>query len=203
MLNQFPKSLKRALIRIGRRELRDKLREISEEYGIEGVEINPAYTSQSARPYFHYRLTGGEGHMLIGKVLNAYPNNEAHMVCELSPCGSLSNTMSVGAMAKVLADYPDLLYAPIEIKGDAEVHAYSRCQMILIEAKRIAKEEFERVLEHTKLRVKEIREFEQKHPELIRATYKVPHYGFARTSANYVYHVAKLMRKVLEGVDHG
>jgi len=27
------------------------------------------------------------------------------------------------------------LYAPIEIKGDAEVHALSRCQMILTEAK--------------------------------------------------------------------
>ncbi|RMH04163.1 MAG: hypothetical protein D6699_04370 [Aquificota bacterium] len=47
VINQFPKSVKRALIRIGRKELRDKLREISEEYGIEVVEVNPAYTSQS------------------------------------------------------------------------------------------------------------------------------------------------------------
>ncbi len=149
-----------------------------------------------ARPYFHYRLTGGEGHMLIGKALYAHLNKQAHMVCELSPYGCLPNTMSVGAMAKVLADYPDLLYAPIEIKGDAEVHAYSRCQMILTEAKRRAKEEFERVLELTKLSLEEVREFEQKHPELRRATYRVPNYGFAGTSANYVYHIAKLMRRV-------
>jgi hypothetical protein len=31
--------------------------------------------------------------------------------------------MSVGAMAGVMARHPDLLYAPLEIKGDAEVHA--------------------------------------------------------------------------------
>lgn len=146
-----------------------------------------------ARPYFHYRLTGGEGHMLIGKALYAYKKKQAHMICELSPYGCLPNTMSIGAMAKVLGDYPDLLYAPIEIKGDAEVHAYSRCQMILTEAKRRAREEFEEVLERTGLTVEDIRNFEEEHPELRKATYKVPHYGYAGTASNYVMHVAKLM----------
>jgi len=149
-----------------------------------------------ARPYFHYRLTGGEGHMLIGKALYAYLNRQAHMICELSPYGCLPNTMSVGAMAKVLGDYPDLLYAPIEIKGDAEVHAYSRCQMILTEAKRRAKEEFEEVLERTGLTVEDIRNFEEDHPELRRATYKVPHYGYAGTASNYAMHIAKLMGRI-------
>ncbi|ADO45327.1 Protein of unknown function DUF2229, CoA enzyme activase [Hydrogenobacter thermophilus TK-6] len=149
-----------------------------------------------ARPYFYYRLTGGEGHMLIGKALYAYRNKHAHMICELSPYGCLPNTMSVGAMAKVLGDYPDLLYAPIEIKGDAEVHALSRCQMILTEAKRRAKEEFEEVLQRTKLKIEDIKEFEAKKPEIRRATYRIPHYGYAGTSANYVMHVAKLMGRV-------
>ncbi|RMH79445.1 MAG: hypothetical protein D6674_07885 [Acidobacteria bacterium] len=148
-----------------------------------------------AKPYFYYRLTGGEGHMLVGKALYAYRHKHAHMICELSPYGCLPNTMSVGAMAKVLGDYPDLLYAPIEIKGDAEVHAYSRCQMILTEAKRRAKEEFEEALERTGLTVERVREFEEERPELRRATYKVPHYGYAGTSANYVMHVAELMGK--------
>ncbi len=149
-----------------------------------------------ARPYFYYRLTGGEGHMLIGKALYAYRNKHTHMICELSPYGCLPNTMSVGAMAKVLGDYPDLLYAPIEIKGDAEVHALSRCQMILTEAKRRAKEEFEEVLQRTKLKIEDIKEFEAKKPEIRRATYRIPHYGYAGTSANYVMHVAKLMGRV-------
>ncbi|MFZ8805296.1 MAG: hypothetical protein ACO2PO_20285 [Candidatus Calescibacterium sp.] len=149
-----------------------------------------------ARPYFYYGLGGGEGHMLIGKALYALKHKKAHMICELSPYGCLPNTMSQGAMAKVLADYPELLYAPIEIKGDSEVHAYSRCQMILTEAKKRAKEEFEQVLEKARVSIEEIREFEEKHPELKKATYKVPHYGYVGTAANYVYHVAKLMGKV-------
>jgi hypothetical protein len=32
----------------------------------------------------------------------------------------MPNTMSIGAMAAVTGKHPDLLYAPLEIKGDAE-----------------------------------------------------------------------------------
>ena len=146
-----------------------------------------------AKPYFYFRLSGGEGHMLIGKALYAYLNKHAHMICELSPYGCMPNTMSIGAMQAVLGKYPDLLYAPIEIKGDAEVHALSRCQMILTEAKKRAQKEYEEALERTGLTPEDIRAFEEDHRELRRATYKVPHYGYAGTSANYVMHVAKLM----------
>jgi predicted nucleotide-binding protein (sugar kinase/HSP70/actin superfamily) len=146
-----------------------------------------------AKPFFHFRLAGGEGHMLIGKALYAYRNKHAHMICELSPYGCMPNTMSVGAMQAVLGKHPDLLYAPIEIKGDAEVHALSRCQMILTEAKMRAKKEFEEALERTGLTIEDIRSYEEDHPELKRAMYRVPHYGYACTGANYIIHVAKLM----------
>ena len=76
-----------------------------------------------AAPYYHSRLNGGEGDMLVGKALWAHRNGKAHMICELSPYSCMPNTMSVGAMAAVLGKVPDLLYAPLEIKGDAEVHA--------------------------------------------------------------------------------
>ena len=76
--------------------------------------------------------------MLVGKALWAHLNKKAHMICELSPYACMPNTMSVGAMAGVVGKHPDLLYAPIEVKGDAEVHALSRCQMILTEAKKRA-----------------------------------------------------------------
>jgi predicted nucleotide-binding protein (sugar kinase/HSP70/actin superfamily) len=54
--------------------------------------------------------------------------------------------MSIGAMAAVQGRHPDMLYAPLEVKGDSEVHALSRCQMILTEAKVRAEDEFERAL---------------------------------------------------------
>ena len=144
-----------------------------------------------AAPYFHFELRGGEGHMLIGKALHAYHHKKAHMICELSPYSCMPNTMSIGAMANVTGKYPDLLYAPIEVKGDAEVHALSRCQMVLTEAKKRAHSEFEHVLRETGLTVEAIRWYEKLHPELRRATYKVPHKGYAGMAANYVLHLAK------------
>ncbi len=143
-----------------------------------------------AEPFFHFELRGGEGHMLIGKALYAYHHKLAHMICELSPYSCMPNTMSIGSMANVIGKYPDLLYAPIEVKGDSEVHALSRCQMILAEAKRRANAEFEDVLNKTGLTVEAIREYEDRHPEIRRATYRVPHQGYAGVASNYVLHVA-------------
>jgi predicted nucleotide-binding protein (sugar kinase/HSP70/actin superfamily) len=143
-----------------------------------------------AAPFYNFQLRGGEGHMLIGKALHSYHHKTAHMICELSPYSCMPNTMSIGSMANVIGKYPDLLYAPIEVKGDAEVHAISRCQMILTEAKKRAHAEFEGVMEKTGLTEKKIRAYEAKHPELRRATYNVPHRGYAGTAANYVMHLA-------------
>ena len=144
-----------------------------------------------AEPFYHYELRGGEGHMLIGKALHAYHHKTAHMICELSPYSCMPNTMSVGSMANVVGKYPDLLYAPIEVKGDAEVHALSRCQMILTEAKKRAHSEFEGVMNKTGLTMEAIRQYEAQHPETRSATYAIPHRGYAGTAANYVLHLAQ------------
>src|SRR3989442_777004 len=143
-----------------------------------------------AAPYFHSRLDGGEGDMLVGKALWAHLGKKAHMICQLSPYSCMPNTMSIGAMAGVIGKYPDLLYAPLEIKGDAEVHALSRCQMILTEAKKRAQREFDDVLARTGLTVDEVRASLDAHPEMKRATYRVPHGDAAGTAADLVLHVA-------------
>jgi predicted nucleotide-binding protein (sugar kinase/HSP70/actin superfamily) len=147
-----------------------------------------------AAPYFHSRLDGGEGDMLVGKALWAHQHKKAHMICELSPYSCMPNTMSIGAMAGVVGKHPDLLYAPLEIKGDAEVHALSRCQMILTEAKKRAQREFEEILERTGLTVDEASAYVDAHPAMRRATYRVPHRGVAAgVAANLILHVAELM----------
>ena len=146
-----------------------------------------------AAPYFHSRLDGGEGDMLVGKALWAHHRKKAHMICELSPYSCMPNTMSIGAMAGVIGQHPDLLYAPLEIKGDAEVHALSRCQMILTEAKKRAQREFDDVLERSGLTLDSVRAYVDAHPQMKRATYRVPHGDAAGTAANFVLHVAKHM----------
>jgi predicted nucleotide-binding protein (sugar kinase/HSP70/actin superfamily) len=145
-----------------------------------------------AAPYFHSRLDGGEGDMLVGKALWAHLGKKAHMICELSPYSCMPNTMSIGAMAGVIGKYPDLLYAPLEIKGDAEVHALSRCQMILTEAKKRAQRELDETLERTRLTVDDVRSYVSEHPDMKRATYRVPRSGVVvGTGANLALHVAR------------
>ncbi len=143
-----------------------------------------------AAPYYNSRLSGGEGDMLVGKALWAYLHKKAHMTCELSPYSCMPNTMSVGAMAAVIGKYPDLLYAPLEIKGDAEVHALSRCQMILTEAKKRAQREYDEVLERLGTTPEKLAA--RVRPEMRRATYVVPRTGAAAgTAANFALHLAE------------
>ncbi|HEY7433725.1 MAG TPA: hypothetical protein VIE41_01185 [Methylomirabilota bacterium] len=147
-----------------------------------------------AAPYFHSRLDGGEGDMLVGKAIWAHQKKKAHMICELSPYSCMPNTMSIGAMAGVIGKHPDLLYAPLEIKGDAEVHALSRCQMILTEAKKRAQREFDAALEESGMTLAEVRAYLDAHPAMKRATYNVPPMGCAGQAANLVLHVARRAR---------
>lgn len=139
-----------------------------------------------ATPFLDRRLSGGEGDMLVGKALWAHLGRKAHMICELSPYACMPNTMSVGAMAAVLGHHPDLLYAPLEIKGDSEMHALSRCQMILSEAKKRAQQEFDSALEVTGLTEQSARRLLDARPEMRKALYRVPHLGAAGTAANVV-----------------
>jgi predicted nucleotide-binding protein (sugar kinase/HSP70/actin superfamily) len=163
-----------------RRAMGEVPREMPDQYELRAL----------AAPYYHSRLNGGEGDMLVGKALWAYHHKKAHKTCELSPYSCMPNTMSIGAMAAVLGKYPDLLYAPLEIKGDAEVHALSRCQMILTEAKKRAQREYESVLAKTGLTDVDLRAAVAARPELSRATYRVPRYGAAGTAANLALHIA-------------
>jgi predicted nucleotide-binding protein (sugar kinase/HSP70/actin superfamily) len=142
-----------------------------------------------AAPYFNSRLSGGEGDMLIGKALWVHLQKKAHMICELSPYSCMPNTMSIGAMAAVTGKHPDLLYAPLEIKGDSEIHALSRCQMILTEARKRAQREFDEVMERVGLTAEALAA--RVTPAMRTATYKVPRYGVPGTAANFALHLAR------------
>jgi predicted nucleotide-binding protein (sugar kinase/HSP70/actin superfamily) len=182
--------LKLAGIRTGQSALRWTHDRMRRALGAVPREMPDQYELRSlAAPYYHSRLNGGEGDMLVGKALWAYHHKKAHMTCELSPYSCMPNTMSIGAMAAVLGKYPDLLYAPLEIKGDAEVHALSRCQMILTEAKKRAVREYEDVLERTGMTAEKLAA--RQTPEMRKATYLVPRTGAAAgTAANFALHLA-------------
>jgi len=168
-----------------RRALGDLPHEMPDQYELRSL----------AAPYYHSRLNGGEGDMLIGKALWAHHHKKAHMICELSPYSCMPNTMSIGAMAAVIGKHPDLLYAPLEVKGDAEVHALSRCQMILTEAKKRAQREYDDALKANGLTPETARQLLDRFPEMKRATYKIPRMGAAGTGANTVLHLVERARE--------
>lgn len=95
-----------------------------------------------ASPYFDVHITGGEGHLEVGKHIMAFAEKKAHMVVSVKPFGCMPSTLSDGVQSKVTGDLPDSLFVSIETSGDAEVNVKSRVQMKLYEAKQRAKEEF-------------------------------------------------------------
>jgi len=99
--------------------------------------------------------------------------------------------MSVGAMAGVIGQHPDLLYAPIEVKGDAEGHALSRCQMILTEARKRAVREYVEAMERTKLTPEDAKRLLDATPHLKQATYRLPRDGAVGIAASLLLHLAE------------
>src|SRR5260370_9029325 len=76
-----------------RRALRDLPHELPSQFELRRL----------AAPYFHSRLDGGEGDMLVGKALGAHHKKKAHMICDLSPSSCLPNTISIAPMPAVTA----------------------------------------------------------------------------------------------------
>jgi len=147
-------------------------------------------------PFYNSRAGGGEGHLEVAK--NIYYSNKdlCHMVLSLKPFGCMPSTQSDGAQSAVVNQYKDMIYLPIETSGEGEINAHSRVQMALGEAKVKAKQEMARVLEETGLTIEHVREYAEEHPELQAALYSVPHHkGTIGSAANFVRHVADLMKK--------
>ncbi len=64
--------------------------------------------------------------------------------------------------------------------------------MILTEAKKRAQSEFVDAMAKTGLSLDKLREIEAKNPKVRKATYRIPHYGYASTACNYAMHLASL-----------
>jgi hypothetical protein len=85
-------------------------------------------------------------------------------------------------------------FVPVETSGDGEVHAHSRVQMALADAKVKARNEFEKALESTGKSLEQIRDTISEHPELRRPLRTLPHYaGIAGTAANVILEAGDLM----------
>ena len=151
---------------------------------------NQEKLAEYAKAYYNTHLKGGEGHLEIGKNIMVAKEKHAQMVISLKPFGCMPSTMSDGVQSKVVADYKDAIYIPIETSGDGEVNVKSRVQMKLYEAKMKARQEFKEVLEEHHVTVEQVKDYVAKHPKYSNSMWKVPQHHAISTAANLVAEVA-------------
>ena len=147
-----------------------------------------------ADPYYSSTLRGGEGHLEVAKNLYYTTHKLCHMVLAVKPFGCLPSLQSDAVQAGLAERFPEMVFVSVETAAEGEVHAYSRVQMALAEARVKAQSEFENALRSARQPLEEIRRFVAKHPELRSPLFRVTRRsGVVSTAANFVLDVDELM----------
>jgi predicted nucleotide-binding protein (sugar kinase/HSP70/actin superfamily) len=147
-----------------------------------------------ADPYYSSQLRGGEGHLEVGKNLYYTTHQLCHMVLAVKPFGCLPSLQSDAVQAGLAERFPEMVFLSVETAAEGEVHAYSRVQMALAEARVKAQNEFETALRSTRQPLDRIRRFVSLHPELRSPLFRVTRRsGIVSTAANFVLDVDELM----------
>lgn len=147
-----------------------------------------------AAPYWNWRTSSGESHLEVAENIYYHQHHLCHMVLSVKPFTCMPSTQSDGVQAKVVEQFPGMIFLPIETSGDGEVIAHSRVQMALGAARAKARKEWAEALARTGRSLEELKSFADDHPEMKRPTYAVPHHpGVVGRAANFALHVADLM----------
>jgi predicted nucleotide-binding protein (sugar kinase/HSP70/actin superfamily) len=150
--------------------------------------------AELAAPYFDTKLRGGEGHLEVGKNLYYTKKRLGHMVLALKPFGCLPSLQSDAVQAGLAERFPEMVFVSIETSADGEIHALSRVQMALAEARVKAQNEFESVLKRVRRPLSEIRSYVAEHPELRSPMLQITRRpGVISTAANFVLDVDERM----------
>jgi predicted nucleotide-binding protein (sugar kinase/HSP70/actin superfamily) len=193
--NEFAFQKKRAMLAFGEHVYSRLYHQVVRSLGATAHTLVPQdKLAQMANPFYQPLARGGEGYLEVGKNIYYHTNKLCHMVLSLKPFGCLPSSQSDGVQSAVTSKFRDMIFLPIETSGEGEVHAHSRVQMALGEAKTKAKAELQQALDKTGRRLDDIRAFAAQHSELSRPFYPIPHKpGVAGVAANFVFHVSDLM----------
>ena len=145
--------------------------------------------------FYPNQLRGGEGHMEVGKVIDAVARKKVHMVVSVKPFGCMpSSGVSDGIQSLVTTKYPESNFCPIETSGDGAVGVYSRVQMALFKARVRAKEEYEKALSAAGIDDAEKARNTMQGRKLKNALY-YPRHSVAGTAANAIYEMVPWWRR--------
>lgn len=149
-----------------------------------------------AEPYYDPLTRGGEAHLLVGRGLVVARHRAAHLYLSVKPFGCMPSTQADAVLFMLAAREPDLTFLPLETLGEGEVHALSRVQMALGEARRKAMTEFEEELRRQRVTRQQVEQWVARHPEARRPFYPFRREGGpAGTAAQFVRHVAAQVRR--------
>ena len=143
--------------------------------------------AEISREFYDVELRGGEGHMEVGKLIEAVKKQKAHMVISVKPFGCMpSASVSDGIQASVLTRHPDAIFCAVETTGDGAVNFQSRVQMFLFKARQKARSEFDSALQQCGLTPENARICGQRRGQ---TSICYPRHVVAGTAANEVFEI--------------
>lgn len=161
--------------------------------------------AEVANKHYNNQLRGGEGHMEVGKLILNVLKKKVNMTISVKPFGCMpSSGVSDGVQSLITEIYPEAIFLPIETTGDGAVTVYSRIQMVLFKAKKVAQTEFADALAKKGLNEEMLRSLETS-----KATHSLAtsNHVVGCTAANMVYGINKVFKRFsfrktkLEGVN--
>ncbi|EKD41371.1 MAG: hypothetical protein ACD_73C00743G0002 [uncultured bacterium] len=182
---------KKAILKIAELALKGTFYSFAKAIGLKNYHLpNMEENAKLAKQHYNPELRGGEGHMEVGKLIQNVIHKKAHMVISVKPFGCMpSSGVSDGVQSIVTEKYPEAIFLPIETTGDGAVNVYSRIQMMLFKAKKVAEKEYQEILAQKGLTIDQVKEKIAKDAALKKATYYSPH-EVAGTAANFLIEAA-------------
>ncbi len=106
-----------------------------------------AAMARATHRFYDSKVRGGEAFMEVGKFIDAAKERHAHLVVSIKPFGCLpSSGVSDGVQSLVNTLFPDTAFYALETTGDGIGSVYSRLQMMLFNAHKRAKADFDAAL---------------------------------------------------------
>ncbi len=183
----------RVLLRIADMALKTTFYRFARAAGLVRYQL-PDMNHLASISHAHYRneLRGGEGHMEVGKLIEANEKHKAHLVLSVKPFGCMpSSAVSDGVQSAVSARFTQVEFLPIETSGDSAVNVYSRIQMALHKARQRAESEYRATLDRFGLA--------SDREDLPHASRQYPAKTVACTAANHLYSVMGWRRVLPKG----
>lgn len=150
--------------------------------------------AEVSHEYYDNHLRGGEGHMEVAKLILNTKKKKANMTISVKPFGCMpSSGVSDGVQSLILERFPGTIFLPIETTGDGAVNVYSRIQMQLFKAKRIARQETTEALAAYGIDMEDVQEYLRRNPGYNLSLHKSPHRA-ASTNVDLIHEIGPKIR---------